>query len=69
MLISFTIGNHLSIKDRRRFSLEASTVREFKETNTFDTSITDLHLLKGAALYGPNASGKSNLLKALGFIT
>ncbi len=69
MLVSFTVGNHLSIKERVKFSLEAASIREFRDTNTFQTTIADLSLLKGAAVYGPNSSGKSNLLKALGFIT
>ena len=63
MLIEFTVGNYLSFKDRKTLSMEAATVKEHAETNV---SIQGrFELLKGAVLYGANASGKSNLLAAM----
>jgi len=64
MLIEFTVGNHLSFKDKKTLSLEASSIKEFEE-NTF--KVTNYNLLKSAVVYGANSSGKSNLLKS--FIT
>jgi AAA15 family ATPase/GTPase len=62
MLLEFSIGNYLSFKDIKTLSLIASPISEFKE-NTFET---DHHtLLKGAVIYGSNASGKSNFIKAM----
>ncbi|MFZ1614449.1 MAG: AAA family ATPase, partial [Holophaga sp.] len=69
MLVSIFIENYLSFKEPVTFSLEASPIKEHFDSNTFETSITGLRLLKGCAIYGANGSGKSNLLKALRFIT
>jgi hypothetical protein len=41
--------------------------KKLDENNTFEVD-DDLKLLKSAAIYGANASGKSNLAKALGFM-
>ncbi|MDJ0697751.1 MAG: ATP-binding protein [Mastigocoleus sp. MO_188.B34] len=41
--------------------------KKLDRTNLFDVD-EDLKLLKSAAIYGANASGKSNLAKALGFM-
>src|SRR6202035_1705743 len=62
MLIEFTVGNHLSFKDKKTLSLEASSIKEFEE-NTFMAG--NYKLLKSAVIYGANSSGKSNLLKSL----
>lgn len=66
MLIQFSAGNYLSIKDICTLSMIASSKKELQESNTFqlDNKFT---LLKSAGLYGANASGKSNLLKAMNF--
>jgi AAA15 family ATPase/GTPase len=61
MLIEFTVGNHLSFKDKKTLSLEASSIKEF-EDNTFMAGI--YKLLKSAVIYGANSSGKSNLIKS-----
>jgi len=61
MLIEFTVGNHLSFKDKKTLSLEASSIKEFEE-NTFKAG--NYNLLKSAVIYGANSSGKSNLIKS-----
>ncbi len=68
MLISLKVENFLSFKDPTLFSLETEPIKEHYHTNTAETSITGLRVLKGCAIYGPNAGGKSNLLKALRFV-
>jgi AAA15 family ATPase/GTPase len=62
MLIEFTVGNHLSFKEKKTLSLEAAPIKEFEE-NVFQ--IADYDLLKSAVIYGANSSGKSNLIKSL----
>ncbi|HEY9809328.1 MAG TPA: ATP-binding protein [Halomicronema sp.] len=71
MLIEFSVGNYLSFKDKATFSMVAAKVSA-KETeidahNVFKID-EDFSLLKSAAIYGANASGKSNLAAAMGFM-
>jgi len=70
MLIRFNIKNFLSFSEREdgkseEFSMIAGKVRNKKEHIYSDDKIK---LLKFAAVYGANASGKSNLVKALEFM-
>lgn len=67
MLIRFSVSNFLSIKDEATLSMVAANVDTHMES-TFDPGLPQKgpSLLKGAAIYGPNASGKSNLINALG---
>lgn len=62
MLIEFSVKNFLSFKDRTTLSMEKGNGDEVLE-NVIKNNITDI--LKTSAIYGANASGKSNLLKAL----
>lgn len=64
-LIEFTVGNFLSFKEKKTVSMEASNIREHPD-NIFETG--NYKLLKSAAIYGANSSGKSNLIKALKFM-
>ena len=68
MLIEFSVENFLSFKDLTTISMVgAKSFKEHVETHT--TEIDDkLTLLKSAIIYGNNASGKSNLLEAMGFM-
>lgn len=63
MLLEFTIGNFLSFKNKKTLSLEASSIKEHIETNIIQ--LERIQLLKGAVIYGANASGKSNFIKAM----
>lgn len=62
MLIEFSVKNFLSFRDKVTISLEKGNGDENSE-NVF--TINEIELLKTAAIYGANASGKSSLLKAL----
>jgi len=65
MLIEFTVGNYLSFKEPVTLSMEtAKAVREFPE----DNETPRYQLLRSAVIYGANASGKSNLIKAMRFM-
>lgn len=67
MLISFEVTNFRSIRAGQTLSLVKASGNELEETNTFDMQgVSQLTLLRSAAIYGPNASGKSNLLRAIG---
>lgn len=72
MLIEFSVGNYRSFKERVTFSMVAANLvskdKSLDIDNTFDVDNKELKLLKTAAIYGANASGKSNLARALNFM-
>ncbi len=69
MLIEFNATNVLSIKEKQTLSMTAANA--FKEDRQIHC-VEDLPhtppLLRSAVIYGPNASGKTNLLRALRFM-
>ncbi len=66
MLLRFRCKNFRSIREEQELSLIAAKTRtDEKSESLIDTEIDDLKLLRCAAIYGPNASGKSNVLDAL----
>ena len=69
MILEFCVTNYLSIKDELKLSFVASTLKEnLSETNdTIPLSDTGMSIVRSAVIYGANASGKSNVLKALNF--
>lgn len=71
MLIEFSVSNFRSFRQKQVFSLVAAP-RIRKGGNTFAPQLKEKgfpDLLKTAVIYGPNASGKSNLLRAIAVIT
>ena len=62
MLIEFSIKNFLSFKNKVTLSMEKGSGKENLDNVISNENIS---LLKSAAIYGANASGKSNILKAL----
>ena len=65
MLVSFSFGNYKSFKDENKISLVAELTdanNEYSVASPFEYSV-----LKTAAVYGANASGKSKLFEALAF--
>lgn len=71
MLIGFSVGNYKSFKETVTLSMVASSIteddKELDENNLFEIH-HKLKLLKSAAIYGANASGKSNLVAAISFM-
>ena len=64
MLVEFTYKNVYSYDQEAYFSLETgSKIRKYQATHTFN--IAKQKLLKSAVIFGANASGKSNLIKAM----
>lgn len=72
MLIEFSVENYLSFKERQTLSLVANKKDMDVPGNVLSIDIpgmSGVNLLNGVVIYGANASGKSNLLSALGFMT
>ncbi len=73
MLINFRFKNTNSFYEETNFSLEATNDNELKNINTFTIENSGMlqnenTLLKSAIIFGSNASGKTNVLKALGYM-
>ncbi len=69
MLLEFSVKNFRSFRDKVTLSMVASPDKEHLETNTFEvTAPSKVRLLKSAAIYGANASGKTNVVKAVSFM-
>ena len=64
MLIRYKVSNFLSFDEEQQMSMIAGATKKKGEQLIDDGN---LKLLKFSALYGANASGKSNLLKAINF--
>ena len=66
MLVEFTVKNFRSIKEELTFSMAKAKGDELESTNTFiPNAPASVPLLSSAAIYGPNAAGKSNVIKAM----
>jgi uncharacterized protein len=69
MLIDFSVTNYGMVLEQQTLSMLAATAHNELPGNTFAMQPEKgPHLLKAASLYGPNASGKSTLIKALNFM-
>lgn len=69
MLIEFSVGNYRSFRDVVTFSMVAVNKKARDEEVNLNSifKYKDGNLLKSAVIYGANASGKSNFLKAFRF--
>lgn len=66
MILEFSVTNFRSIKHEQTFSMVAEATKS-KPRNVFEARLAKngtVRLLNAAVIYGPNASGKSNLFKA-----
>lgn len=73
MLVNFRFKNCRSFYDEAVLSMEATTDTELREINTFYINEKIMpkgenELLKSAVIFGGNASGKTNVLKALSYM-
>jgi uncharacterized protein len=64
MLISFSVENCLSFKEKTVFSMQATNERQHNERLPYLDEY-ELRVLPISAIYGGNASGKSNFVKAI----
>jgi hypothetical protein len=69
MLLDFRVKNFRSLRDEQTLSLVAAKDKSLQELNTMPSGIKAAPtLLRSVAIYGPNAGGKSNLIKALQYM-
>jgi AAA15 family ATPase/GTPase len=71
MLIQIKVSNFRSIREEQTLSLVAENADKTLPGNVIERDLPGLkgvRYLKGAALYGANASGKSNVLEAIRFL-
>jgi len=71
MLVQFKVQNFTSFNNCQNFSLfsSTSTKENFTENNSFQINKFGFNsLLKSVAIFGANASGKSNLIEAIGML-
>ena len=69
MILEFCATNYLSIKEELKLSFVATPLREAsaEPNDLFALADTGISLVRSAVIYGANASGKSNVLKAFAF--
>ena len=66
MFIEFTVKNYRSIKEEQVLSMVKAKGNELEETNSFlPDAPSSVPLLRSSVIYGPNAAGKSNVIRAL----
>ena len=72
MLVNFRFKNSRSFYDEAILSMQTAPDESYRELNTFDAGGMipkgEGELLKSAVIFGGNASGKSNVLKAFSYM-
>ncbi len=68
MLIEFRVENHRSFRDEQAFTMEAGLVDDPADKRPRQVTGSAKPILPLAAIYGANASGKSNLLAAMAYM-
>jgi hypothetical protein len=71
VIVEFCVQNHRSFRGEQTLSLAAGNYDKSLPENLITPDLPglpDLRLIKAVALYGPNAGGKTNVLKALQFL-
>ena len=66
MLLRFGVSNHLSIRDFQELSFAASSLKDRDKGLIPCTAAPKGTVVPAAVIYGANASGKSNLVNAMG---
>lgn len=65
MLIEFSVTNFRSILSKQTLSMVAGSADDHEERNVISNVETKDRFLRSAVIYGPNAAGKSNLLRGI----
>ena len=65
MLLRFSVSNHLSIRDPQELFFVASSLKDERAGLIECAAAPNGSLLPAVVIYGPNASGKSNLIEAI----
>ena len=66
MLLRLSVENYKSFDQREELSLISSS--KIQTNKNHRLKIKQTNILKNSVVYGANASGKSNLVKTIGFI-
>lgn len=69
MILKIEFENFFSIRDRVRIDFQAANINTAltRELGHNVMEWNGVHVLKSVGLFGPNASGKSNIMKAVDF--
>lgn len=67
MLIRFTVSNYLSFNEEIEFSMIPGKCRSHSHHVIKGNKRSSIKVLRAGVVYGANASGKSNLVKAMSF--
>jgi len=67
MLINFSVENFRSFGDEQTLSLIASSAQTGHDGHCVAIPASDQQSLRASVIYGANAAGKSNLVKAIDF--
>jgi len=68
MIIEFNVSNFRSIHKKQTFSMVSSTSTDLEDNLCISDCDAKFRLVRAAVIYGANAAGKSNLLRALLFM-
>lgn len=68
MLLRFSVSNYLSIRDTQELSMVATSLKDRDDGLIDVPGMAKTRAMPAAIVFGPNASGKSNLLLTLGFM-
>lgn len=69
MLVEFSVANFRSIRGRQTLSLVANSAADLRASNVVLAGAPSTpELVRSAVIYGANAAGKSNLLRALALV-
>ncbi len=68
MIISFSVQNFRSIREKITMDFNASSDKHLEEYFVYEIPKPKMRILRMAMIYGANASGKTNILKALDFL-
>jgi AAA15 family ATPase/GTPase len=68
MLLRFACKNFRSLRDEQELSLVAGSAHEHEES-LIQIPVIKSRVLRSAAIYGANASGKSNIVRAISFLS
>ena len=69
MILEFSATNYMSIKEELKLSFISTPLKEScsEPNDLFPLEDTGISLVRSGVIYGANASGKSNVLKAFEF--
>ena len=66
MLVSFSVSNFRSFGEEETLNMVASNKLTDHSEHRVPIGTTGKHVLRSAVIYGANAAGKSNLIRAMG---